>query len=230
MLLGIYSKSRIATITLIILLLITQLEPNMNPLTNAALRFFESVAGVGVGVALLWVIELWTRLRTRLSHSGCEEGCQIDMEQMPLRWGHLRVVAIASAEQFMGGALATLVGIVIPMLQLVANPSLSAFMQGLVASMSLVGIMVGSLVIGGLSDSYGYLRYFRLCPFIVLVGALLVMWIDDVWGLAVGLFIMGCGIGGGYSLDSDYISEIMPRKWRYQMVGVVKSSSVWETF
>lgn len=225
MMLGIYTKSRIATITLIIILLITQMEPAINPLTNCLLRFFESVVGVGVGVALLWVIELWTRLRTRLSNSGCEEGCQIDMEQMPLRWGHLRVVAIASAEQFMGGALATLVGIVIPMFQLVANPSLSAFMQGLVASMSLVGIMVGSLVIGGLSDSYGYLRYFRLCPFIVLVGALLVMWIDDEWGLAVGLFIMGCGIGGGYSLDLDYISEIMPRKWRYQMVGVAKSSS-----
>lgn len=225
MLLGIYAKSRIATITLIIILLITQVEPNMDPLTNAALRFFESVAGVGVGVALLWVIDLWNRLRNRMLHSGYEEGVELDMEQMPLRWGHLQVAVVASFEQFMGGALATLVGIVIPMFQLVANPSLSAFMQGLVASMSLIGIMVGSLAIGGLSDRYGYLQYFRLCPFIVLAGAVLVMWLDDVWGLALGLFIMGCGIGGGYSLDSDYISEIMPRKWRYKMVGMAKSSS-----
>lgn len=57
MMLGIYAKSRIATITLIIILLITQMEPRINPLTNCALRFFESVVGVVVGVALLWVVE-----------------------------------------------------------------------------------------------------------------------------------------------------------------------------
>lgn len=68
MLLGIYTKSRIATITLIIILLITQMEPNLNPLTNCSLRFFESVVGVGVGVVLLWVIERWNAFRHRLRH------------------------------------------------------------------------------------------------------------------------------------------------------------------
>lgn len=66
MLLGIYPKSRIATITLIIILLITQMEPDMNPLTNCLLRLFESVVGVGVGVMLLWVIDRWNHLRQRL--------------------------------------------------------------------------------------------------------------------------------------------------------------------
>lgn len=66
MLLGIYPKSRIATITLIIILLITQMEPDLNPLTNCLLRFFESVAGVAVGVVLLWVIDRWNHLRKLL--------------------------------------------------------------------------------------------------------------------------------------------------------------------
>ena len=62
MMIGIYTKSRIATITLIIILLITQIEPDMNPLTNCALRLFESAAGVLVGVVLLWVIDRCDRL------------------------------------------------------------------------------------------------------------------------------------------------------------------------
>ncbi|WP_418424188.1 MFS transporter, partial [Alistipes sp.] len=39
------------------------------------------------------------------------------------------------------------------------------------------------------------------------------------------LFFMGLGIGGGYSLDSDYISEIMPQRWKLLMVGVAKAAS-----
>lgn len=36
---------------------------------------------------------------------------------------------------------------------------------------------------------------------------------------------MGFGIGGEYSLDSDYISELMPDKWRFIMVGSAKAAS-----
>lgn len=43
--------------------------------------------------------------------------------------------------------------------------------------------------------------------------------------LIVCLFIMGFGIGGEYSLDSDYISELMPDKWKFIMVGSAKAAS-----
>ena len=224
MMLDIYSKSRIATITLIIILLISQMEPNVDPLTNCLLRFFESGVGVGVGLLLLGVIERWNTFinKLRSSNSGSEE---VDMESMPLRLGHLRVLAIASLEQFAGGALATLVGVVLPMYLLVSGHHLSAVTQGVVASMSMVGIMIGSLFVGAWSDRHGYLRFFRLCPVIVLTGSLLVVWMDNIIGLIVGLLIMGFGIGGGYSLDSDYISEIMPRRSRLVMVGIAKATS-----
>ena len=51
------------------------------------------------------------------------------------------------------------------------------------------------------------------------------MFSASVGALMVALFIMGFGVGGGYSLDSDYISEIMPRRWRLFMVGVAKAMS-----
>ena len=39
-----------------------------------------------------------------------------NMDDMPLRRGHFRVVAVASMGQLTGAALATLVGIILPML------------------------------------------------------------------------------------------------------------------
>lgn len=152
-------------------------------------------------------------------------GQMVNMDTMPLRWGHYRVLIVASMGQVIGAGLATLVGIILPMIQILRHPELTSLQQGLIGCTSLIGITIGSLLFGRLSDKHGYLFFFRLCPLIVLAASLLAYFTSDLPGLVAGLFLMGLGIGGGYSLDSDYISEIMPRRWRLFMVGVAKASS-----
>jgi len=226
MILNIYNNGRIATITLVIIMLVSQLSPDADPATNCTLRFFESAVGVGVGVALRWTIEKWQALRQRLLHMGeGEAGERVNMDTMPLRWGHFRVLIVASLGQITGAALSTLVGVVLPLMQILTHSDLKPLQQGVLASMSLVGIMVGSVVIGARSDKRGYLRYLRLSPALILLGAIIAISSSSLITLAVALFVMGFGVGGGYSLDSDYVSEIMPRRWRLFMVGVVKASS-----
>lgn len=226
MLLNIYNNGHIATVTLLIIMLVSQMNPDVDPAMNCFLRFFESAVGVCVGIGILWATEQWNKLRSKLLHMGAnKDGQPLDMATMPLRWGHLRVLIVASFGQMTGGALATLVGIVVPMLQIIGHPELSSFAQGGIACMSLVGIMVGSLIFGGLSDKKGYLFFFRFCPTLILVASLVAFWSDSIHGLVISLFFMGLGIGGGYSLDSDYISEIMPDRWKLTMVGIAKSFS-----
>ena len=149
----------------------------------------------------------------------------VDMDTMPLRAGHFRVLAAASLGQLTGGALSTLIGIVLPMIQIIGRPHLSPMAQGAVAGTSLVGIMLGSIIFGQWSDRKGYLLPFRLCPAVILAASLLAYFSASGAGLVAGLFFMGIGIGGEYSLDSDYISEIMPEKWRLTMVGCAKAAT-----
>ena len=125
--------------------------------------------------------------------------------------------------QFLGQGLATLIGIVIPLLQLAHHGGIPSWMQGVLGCISLIGIMFGSAVIGNLSDRYGYLFLFRLCPLVCGLSALSVVLFPKVAVLTVALFVMGFAIGGEYSLDPNYISELMPTKWKVFMVGVAKA-------
>ena len=147
------------------------------------------------------------------------------IDNAPLTWRHYYITGVASLGQLIGTGLATLVSVIIPLYQLISHPELSSMMQGLVGAMDLIGIMVGSTILGKLSDRFGYLLFFRLCPAIVLVASVVTLIFPSLGVLIVCLFFMGFGIGGEYSLDSDYISELMPTKWTFLMVGAAKAAS-----
>lgn len=150
---------------------------------------------------------------------------QYTIGNAPLTWRHYLITGVASLGQLIGTGLATLVSVIIPLYQLISHPELSSFMQGLVGAMDLIGIMVGSTILGKLSDKYGYLPFFRICPAIVLVSAIIALIFPSLTVLIICLFFMGFGIGGEYSLDSAYISELMPEKWAFFMVGAAKAAS-----
>ena len=147
-----------------------------------------------------------------------------DITQLPLSPRHWYIVAVSSMEQLIGATLSTIVGIIIPMLNLFLNPELSAAVQGVMGAIGLIGIAVGSMIIGPLSDRQGYLGWFRACPVLIIAGSAVASIVPSAWLICTGLFIAGFGVGGGYSLDSAYISELMPDKWRNFMVGVAKAS------
>lgn len=149
----------------------------------------------------------------------------VTVENSPLTWRHIWIVAVASMGQMIGTAVATIVSVIIPMIQILGHPELSSWEQGFLGAVDLIGISVGATVLGKLSNRYGYLLFFRLCPILVVASALLCILVPDITVTFISLFIMGFAIGGEYSLDSDYVSELMPVKWRSVMVGVTKTAS-----
>ncbi len=147
------------------------------------------------------------------------------IKTMPLTPRHWYLELVSSMEQLIGAAQSTIVGIIIPLLNLFLHPELSAAVQGIMGAIGLIGIAVGSAIIGPLSDRHGYLGWFRICAVLIIVGAVVASLVPNPWIICLGLFISGFGVGGGYSLDSAYISELMPTKWKGFMVGVAKAAS-----
>jgi len=149
---------------------------------------------------------------------------KIPIKAMPLRLRHWYLFIVSSMEQIIGAALSTTMGVVIPLILLLGHPELSSLDQGLLGSAGLIGIAVGSVVFGRLMDSFGYLIWFRFCPILVILGAVGAFYADSVSRLFASLFLIGLSVGGGYSLDSAYLSEIMPEKWVKFFVGLAKAT------
>lgn len=142
---------------------------------------------------------------------------------MPLCRSHFRVLVNGSMEQITGAGLSTLAGIIIPMVKLVHDgPSMSSLAQGVTGAAGLTGIAVGAAVIGKLTDRLGYAAFFRACAVMVIAGSLIPWLWPTTAMLVTGLFVMGLGVGGGYVLDTDYVSELMPARWKYVMLGTAK--------
>lgn len=144
---------------------------------------------------------------------------------MPLSWRHFWIAGVTGLGQLAGTAVATIAGIIIPMLNILGHPELPAWLQGLIGAADLIGIMVGSVLFGRLSDRYGYLPFFRLSAALIAAAAAVAALLPGIWILVGMLFIIGVGIGGEYSLDSDYDSVLMPSRWAVVMLGVTKSGA-----
>lgn len=61
MMLKIPDNGRMATIALLVIMLISQKNPNIPPIVNSSLRFLETAVGASIGIAMAWVFDLLKR-------------------------------------------------------------------------------------------------------------------------------------------------------------------------
>jgi MFS family permease len=91
---------------------------------------------------------------------------------------------------------------------------LSSAQVGLVATVYLVGQVVGALYFGRLSDRLGRRRLFILTLVIYLIGSAVAGLSFSLWFLLIFRFVAGMGIGGEYAAINSAIDELIPSKYR----------------
>lgn len=64
MVFSIPDNGRMSTIALIVIMLISQKSPNIPPIVNGSLRFLETFVGVGIGIAIAWLVDFLNKRKS----------------------------------------------------------------------------------------------------------------------------------------------------------------------
>lgn len=129
-----------------------------------------------------------------------------------------RVTAIASGGFFLDGYI---IGIIGPVLAIMGTQiELNSFWNGLLGSSIFVGIFIGAILFGYVTDKIGRhkLMVFDLLAFLII--SILQFFVDNAFQLVFLRFLMGIAIGADYAMASPLIAEFASKKNRGRMLAM----------
>ncbi len=134
----------------------------------------------------------------------------------PLTGMQWRIWLLAAAGKFFEGFVVFMGGITVPLIA--REFHLAAAQKGFVASASLAGILVGTMLLGGLSDYFGRKRMFVAEMIIFCLFLAVLLLVQDFTSLVICLFGVGLALGCDYPTAHMIISESIPSVSRGRLV------------
>ncbi|MBR0559792.1 MFS transporter [Neokomagataea anthophila] len=125
---------------------------------------------------------------------------------------HAKLALISAGGPFCDGYILGIVGIALP--AIVRELHLTGGETGLVGAAALLGVLVGGMLGGTVSDRLGRRPLFTLNIAAFLVLSLLQGGCSSLPFLVGLRFLLGVAVGSDYPIATSYVTEFMPRKLR----------------
>jgi MFS transporter, putative metabolite transport protein len=139
------------------------------------------------------------------------------LDDIPLNGFHYKIAGLTFGAHFTEGYALGTVGYALPSLS--AAMGLDAVWKGLIGSSALIGIFLGSLVFGWLSDRIGRQKIFLLSFLIITLAAFAQFFADSALTLCLLRVLLGFGMGGDFAVGHAILAEFSPRKHRGMLLG-----------
>lgn len=134
------------------------------------------------------------------------------LDDLPPTSFHAKLALISAGGPFCDGYILGIIGIALP--AIVRELHLTGGETGLVGAAALLGVLVGGMLGGTVSDRLGRRPLFTLNIAAFLVLSLLQGGCSSL-PFFVGLrFLLGVAVGADYPIATSYVTEFMPRKLR----------------
>lgn len=145
------------------------------------------------------------------------------LDDVPLNRFHIKIAALTFGAHFTEGYALGTIGHALVSLN--RQTPLDAFSMGLLGSSALIGIFLGSLLFGWLSDKLGRQKIFLLSFLIITSAALAQFYVTSPLELFALRVLIGLGMGGDFAVGHAILAEFSPRKHRGVLLG--SFSVVW---
>jgi MFS transporter, putative metabolite transport protein len=134
----------------------------------------------------------------------------------PMTTMQWRIWSLAAAGKFFEGFVVFMTGVALPLI--VREFHIGAAEKGIVSAASLAGILLGAVLLGGLSDYFGRKRMFIAEMIIFCAFLALLIICQNFLSLAICLFGLGMALGCDYPTAHMIISESIPSTARGKLV------------
>ncbi|HEY4044260.1 MAG TPA: MFS transporter [Rhodopila sp.] len=139
-----------------------------------------------------------------------------NLKSAPMTAMQWRIWSLAAAGKFFEGFVVFMTGVALPLI--VREFHIGAAEKGIVSAASLAGILVGAVLLGGLSDYFGRKRMFIAEMIIFCAFLALLLLCGNFLSVAICLFGLGMALGCDYPTAHMIISESIPSLARGKLV------------
>ncbi|MDP3173602.1 MAG: MFS transporter [Phenylobacterium sp.] len=136
------------------------------------------------------------------------------LDRLPWSRFHWLVVGALGVTWILDGLEVTLVGSLSPAIAGPDGLNLTAAQVGLTGSAYILGAVLGALVFGRLTDTFGRRRLFTITVAVYLIATIATGFSWDFWSFMLFRFLTGAGIGGEYGAVNSAIQELIPARRR----------------
>lgn len=141
----------------------------------------------------------------------------------PLTRYHRRLIAACSGGPFLDGYLLSIVGVALA--GATAELGLNSVELGLAGAASLVGLFLGSLLLGPITDRIGRKMMYTVDLAAMVVASAACLFISDGFQLILLRLVVGLAVGADYPIATALLTEWMPKKRRGAIIGWL--STIW---
>ncbi|MFF2597100.1 MFS transporter [Priestia megaterium] len=141
----------------------------------------------------------------------------VKLDDAPLNKFHVKIAGLTFGAHFTDGYILGIIGIALTLLK--PEMELSPLWVGLVGSSALIGLFLGSLILGWISDFIGRQKIFVFSFILITLASFFQFFADNAMELVLLRILIGIGLGGDYSVGHTMLAEFSPRKYRGVLLG-----------
>lgn len=141
----------------------------------------------------------------------------VRMDDVPLNRFHLKIAGLTFGAHFTDGYVLGVIGFAIA--QIRPQMALTPFQEGILGSSALLGLFLGSLILGWISDYIGRQKIFSFSFIIITLASVAQFFATSPEQLFWFRVLVGFGLGGDFAVGHTMLAEFSPRKHRGILLG-----------
>lgn len=141
------------------------------------------------------------------------------IDKQPYGRFHRKLFFLSSGGPFLDGYILSIIGVALAGAG--RELGLTAFLEGLVGAAALVGVLVGGLVFGWLTDRVGRQVMFTIHLVVLMVASALSLAVTEAWQLVALRFVAGLAVGADHAIATTLLSEWLPSNRRGRTMGAL---------